>query len=286
MPTDNDIRARYANKHIWNGVFYIPFAYYAVVRAGTIPKMLSWVLIYVMPTFVYGLFAAQGLSTAYCINYFLLLISTFCIYETGYIHNDTFATRHEQQPALRLYQENLTHFYSHWHLIYTTRILYAVIAITIFLIFNHYSIEAITTSISIVLIIPIFYLYNIWRTKYNVFLYPILVFSRYIPFLLPYKPEWHIILLLFLSFPFCNMLERFSMPTHRFPAMRLLIPTEESKTLFRIVYYMVVTACLIALYLFREYDLLLLMPISVLFFYRLCLFFIVRKKRPRNYLQG
>ena len=286
MQQSQDIREKYASEHIGNGVFYIPFAYYAVVRAGTLPKMLSWLLIYVMPTFAYGEFAANGVTISYCINYLLLLISVFCIYETGYIHNDTFAIRKETQPALRLYDENMEHFFAHWKLIFGLRMLYAAIALGVFLWYNHFSTEAVITVFCVLLIIPVFLIYNAWRNPYNAFFYPILVFSRYLPFLLPYRPEWHIVLLLFLSFPFCNMLERFSMPRHRFSVMRVFIPTEESKTLFRVVYYLVVMAGLLGCYLWREYDTLLLIPISILFFYRLFVFFIVRRKTPRNYLPG
>ena len=286
MPQQQDIRNQHASKSISNRVFYIPFAYYAIVRAGTMAKMLSWLLIYVFPTFFYAAFAAGSVSWEFAGNYLLILLATFSMYELGYIHNDTFATRHEKQPAIRLYEENTQHFYRHWRQIFALRIVLITLCLIGILLYNEFVIESGLTVVSILFIAPVFAVYNYWRNRYNVLLYPILVFSRYIPFLIVYNADFYLYLLLFFSFPCCNMLERFSMPQHRFPVFRRLIPAEQSKTLFRVFYYLVITLVLIPFVLCYRLSAWLLLPFFVLFLYRLALFFITRRYQPRNYLKG
>ena len=89
MSLNQDIRSKYASKHISNVVFYIPFSYYYVVRLGTIPKWLSWALIYLFPTCYYSALTYQGDWCAFAVNYLLILLATFSLYELGYILNDT-----------------------------------------------------------------------------------------------------------------------------------------------------------------------------------------------------
>ncbi len=277
-PTDTDNTAY--TPQVSNLVFYLPFAYYYKVRLRTTEKLLSWVLIYLMPTAWYSWYAAGELSWLFCINYLFILIAAFTLYETGYIHNDTFTTRHEKVPTLRLSEENLRYFYSHCHSIFLSRILTALVLLTALLILNGFSAQILLTSLSIVLIPCIFYLYNHCRNKYNVLLYPVLVFSRYIPFMLPYSPSWQLVLLLFLSFPCCNMLERFSMPKQRFPVFKLLIPTEKSKTYFRIAYYIIILAVLLPFFSIMQ-----LVPVIILAIYRCLVAILLLFYHPKRYLQ-
>ena len=238
-----------------------------------------------MPTAFYSFITYHGAWPAFVVNYLLVLLAVFSLYELGYILNDTIAIHKEEQPAVRLYPHNFEHFSHYRHLIVLARFCYALIALALL-----YWIDASRLTIpqvTNILAVPvIFAIYNSWRSKQNVWLYPVLVFSRYLPFMLLYNIDGWAILMLFVSFPLVNMMERFSMPQYRFPVMRKLIPTEESKTVFRLVYYLAVMwlPLLLPLPITKKY--IYMIPLEILCFYRLMLYFIVKHRRPTNYLNG
>lgn len=271
--------------HIPNAVFYIPFGYYYAVRLGTLPKLLSWMLIYIMPTAFYSYLQYEGTWLPFAVNYLLVLLAVFSLYELGYILNDTIAIRHEEQPALRLFPNNFEHFARYSRLIVLARFMYAIIAMAL-LYLTDASLLTLPLAANILAVPVIFAIYNSWRSKYNVWLYPVLVFSRYLPFMLLYNTDGWAILMLFVSFPLVNMLERFSMPRYRFPLMRKLIPTEESKTLFRVVYYLIVLWLPLLLPQPITTKYLYMFPLEILCFYRLMVLFYVRHNKPKNYLNG
>lgn len=292
MLLNQDIRSKYASKHISNVVFYIPFSYYYVVRLGTIPKWLSWAVIYLFPTCYYSALTYQGDWCAFAVNYLLILLATFSLYELGYILNDTMGICREKHPTVRLYEENFLHFARNRWWIILVRILYAIMAIALLVVHVNYQMPSINhqhvlvTSLSIAAILPIFVLYNRWRNRYNVWLYPILVFSRYIPFMLLYSIDWRAILSLFVSFPLINMIERFSMPRYRFPIARTIIPTEQSKNLFRVGYYTIMAIIACALIVAASMDYRYIIPIAILWLYRIAVYIVTLFHQPKNYLNG
>ena len=285
MPQNNDFRAKHVRSHIANAVFYIPFGYYYAVRLGTLPKLLSWLLIYIMPTAFYSFNTYEGAWLPFAVNYLLVLLAVFSLYELGYILNDTIAIQREEQPAIRLYPNNFEHFSRYSRLIVLARFSYAALALAVLYLINN-TLLTLPLVANILLIPVIFAIYNSWRSKQNVWLYPVLVFSRYLPFMLLYNMDGLAILMLFISFPLVNMLERFSMPRYRFPLMRKLIPTEDSKTLFRTVYYLIVIWLPLLLPLPITTKYIYMFPLEILCFYRLMLYFIVKHCRPTNYLNG
>lgn len=267
-------------------MFYIPFGYYYAVRLGTVPKLLSWMLIYIMPTAFYSWLTYEGAWLPFIANYLLVLLAVFSLYELGYIFNDTVAIRHEQQPAIRLYKYNFAHFDRYRWWISAVRIAYAVLALRC-LAFNcsPRSWSFWLVCVAVTAILPVFTLYNRWRSKDNVWLYPVLVFSRYLPFMLLYRIDGWAILLLWLSFPLVNWLERFSMPVYRFPFMQRLIPNEKSKTIFRVAYYVVLFIPSV-LFCPPQISRLYFLPIDILCCYRLIIYFYTLHHSPKNYLNG
>jgi len=283
---ETNIRERYTRSQISSAVFYIPFAYYYTVRLGTVPKLLSWVLLYLIPAAFYSAWTYCGSWTLWTANYLLVLLATFSLYEFGYIYNDTRAIRYEELPAIRLYRRNFLH-YDRWHiLILSVRVLYSVIALSALYCLNAGNERVWYVVAGIGLMCLFFDIYNRWRNRYNVWFYPLLVCSRYAPFMLLYETGWLPYLLLFLSFPLVNALERFSMPRYRWPLMRRLIPDEQSKTRFRVVYYSL-TLIFTATALYGSgLSLKGVIPIGILFVYRLALLGWVRRHTPENYLNG
>lgn len=283
---EKNIRYRYARPYIPNAVFYIPFGYYYAVRLGTVAKLLSWMLLYIMPTAFYSAIGYSGSPIMFGINYLLVLIAVFSLYEYGYIVNDTLSILREDQPAIRLYEHNFVHF-SRWKsLILIARLGYAIMAMVLLYTLNGDSVHTVQVELSIAFMCLCFAVYNRWRNRYNVWFYPVLVCSRYIPFMLLYQQGWLPYVLLLISFPLLNALERFSMPRYRWRCMKRLIPDESSKTRFRVVYY----ALFLPLSCFVVYELeqpiWLISPIAVLFVYRLALLLWLKKHPLTNYLNG
>ena len=283
---ETNIRPRYAQSHIPNTVFYIPFGYYYAVRLGTIPKLLSWLLIYVMPTAFYAAIGYSGAPALFACNYLLILIATFSLYECGYIVNDTISIRHEEQPAIRLYDYNFVYFERKKYYIFGARILISLAALFALYALTEDMIMVIRTGTALITMSILFAIYNRWRSRYNVWLYPFLVCSRYVPLMLLSPHPWEVWLLLFLSFPLLNALERFSMPRYRWPLMKKLIPTEESKTLFRVAYYCLLSLIATSFFLLKGESLLWLTPIYILCAYRIVLTIYLRTHKPENYLNG
>lgn len=281
-----NIRYKYARTHIPNAVFYIPFTYYYVVRIGTVPKLLSWALIYILPTAFYAVIGYDGSVLLFCLQYLFTLIATFSLYELGYIFNDTVAIHREQQPAIRLYDHNFSHFAQYKVWIIIARIAYSCAAIMMLLLLQIKPTSVLQIAISLVLMCGLFAVYNTWRNRYNVWFYPLLVCSRYLPFMLLCEHNSMDYILLILAFPLLNALERFSMPKYRWHIMRALIPNEESKTLFRVSYYVVILLILFPTMYFYDKPLLLLIPIVLIGAYRLGLLFILKYHKPKNYLNG
>ena len=104
--TINSRQAKYARAFIPNYVFYIPFAYYGVVRMGTLSKFIGFSIYYILPTLYYFLYCF-GYSLCGILIYLVSLLLLYNLYEVGYIQNDTETVQKERQPSLRLYVYNL-----------------------------------------------------------------------------------------------------------------------------------------------------------------------------------
>lgn len=243
----------YASEKIDNWVFYVPLAYYYQVRLGTLPKLAGWMMIYILPTAYYTQLPAWG--------YLLMLLSLFTIYELGYILNDTEAIHREAKPSLHLYPENIKYYEAHKPAIWATRIAIGLPFLPVLLLFMFYN-----------------YVRN---PKFSPLVYPLLVCSRYLPFVLyPWNAERT--MLLILSFPLINAIERFSMPKYRAPIARTIFPDENSKTYIRALYYILLSCTL----LLAGYTWLQILPILILSVYRTALCILTLFYKPKNYLNG
>ncbi len=203
--------------------------------------------------------------------YTLVLLATFSLYELGYIFNDTVAVRRESQPSLRLSETETRYFFAHQWQIIGIRVLTAAACIWALYII-HYPIYALLCALS--LMGALFALYNHWRNRYNVFLYIWLVCSRYLPFMCLSEHGMSEYILLFISYPLLIGIERFSMPSYRWPLIRQLIPTEASKALFRAAYYIIALLILVPYCYYTDITLYELAPIGILGLYRIVRLFI------------
>ena len=258
-------------------VFYLPFAYLYGVRMRSVGKFVSWCFLLLVPslTYFYLSLPAETLLCKAILSYFLLWCSIIPYYELGYIYNDTYTTRQEETPSLRLTDAQTAYFYQHTRSIYILRILWVLALLTAFGSLNHWQTNVLFTIIWVLLLIPVFQVYNHIRGLKAVLFYPVLVCWRYIPFLLyGYGAThwWVLLLLLLFSYPVEISIERFSMPRHRYPWISRLIPDEPSKAKFRCGYYIVCTLLATLLIYDNSLPYIALIPYIVFTIYRIVIY--------------
>jgi len=253
-------------------IFYIPFRYLHRVRLKSLPKIISWWFLMVLPTaFFYCMLAPSPLQVTNLVSYILLLLLVVIYYELGYMHNDTYATKREQQPTLRLSPEQTQYLYQHTPIIMAVRMAIVLILALIYGQINHWTSNILITLTGVFMLLPLFLFYNSVRGKKAVFCYPVLISWRYILFLLPFIGHgwwWTAVCLLLLSYPIAIGIERYSMPHYRFPFMQRFIPSESAKPRFRMVYYVTTTIVLLFICLGGKIPVIWLLPFVVLLIYR------------------
>lgn len=258
-------------------IFYIPFAYLYGVRMRSVGKFVSWCFLLLVPTLSYfylSLPAGTAPWTA-ILSYLLLWFSIIPYYELGYMYNDTYTTHREDNPSVRLTAAQTSHFYKHVGPIYTLRFLWVFVLLIALGCINSWRPSLIFTIGWVLLLLPVFQVYNHIRGLKAVLFYPILVSWRYIPFLLyGYGSHhwWTLLLLLLFSYPAEISIERFSMPKHRYKWIRKLIPDETSKAKFRCGYYIVCTLLATLLVHNASISYIALIPYIVFAIYRILIY--------------
>ena len=220
-------------------LFEIPLNYTFTIRLeNNRYKITSWLFLNFFTTIYYALICANSINLTTIIALGVFTLSIFYLYEWGYIYNDIKAIRHEIAPTLRV--NNLALEYGNRHFAHITIIRFSVF--TIGLLLTYLLIPTTNTLIAtgLATICPLlFFCYNQWRSKYNVFLYFWLVASRFLPFAWLIESDQTMVksLLILLIYPLEIGIERFSMPHYRYPIISKIIPEEQSKHLFRVFYY-------------------------------------------------
>lgn len=222
-------------------IFYLPSAYLHRVRLERdLGRILSWWFLLVVPTLGYYLLAQSTWGLHALIAYALLAAAVVPYYELGYMLNDTYATRREQHPTLRISPEKMAYFYNHVSKIIILRMVWVCSLLFIYGLWDEWSLPAVYTMVGTLLLLPIFLLYNWLREGKAVLFYPVLVSSRYLVFLIPLWGTvhlWKYALLMLLAYPIEICIERYSMPGRRYGLMARLLPNEGSKQGFRAAYY-------------------------------------------------
>jgi len=234
-------------------IFYIPTAYLHRIRlCRNTGKIISWWGLLMVPTLGYSLLLQQTIHWTTIWSYALLAIAVVTYYELGYIFNDTYTTKRELQPTIRLSERQSAYFYRHMSSIVAIRLVWVFGLLCTYGILNSWSGNSILTIFGVLLLIPIFSLYNHLRNLPAVLFYPVLVGWRYVVFLLPVWGNdywWIVATLLLLSYPIEIGIERYSMPQHRYGWMATIIPDEQSKQKFRAYYYLTILCVLLPVWL-------------------------------------
>ena len=258
--------------------FFLPFQYFYVTRIKSLPVLINWIFIYVVPIFI--LFYSMSGSNAFviiCLSYILIVLAIYSIYEAGYIQNDSETIKFESNPTLRLSKEQLEYYEDHKTIIYLIRLLFSFIFGIAALFLIGASEEQIFLTFTSLMFIGVTYLlYNNIRNLFTLVLLFILVSLRYTtPLFLVYTKEWTFYLLLIVVlYPILNLLDWLYKPQFK----QYALPFSQMKV--RIVYYFLLSMLFSYLYyatLHEQYKVAMILSIYF-FFYRIVFRYVSMRK--------
>ena len=252
-----------------NIFFFVPLLYTFKTRLKTKNKILSWIVIYLIPVSCSFLFTYQhdslaNLTYLLCKSLISILL-IYTLYEVGYIYNDAETIKREKKPTIRLSVEELFFYSDNLKIIYLCRLIIAFlltgllcgIGINILFLYVVWS------------LIPIYAIYNSIRNIWNLPLHFALVYIRYCSIALLYNSPVIVSSYLLLLFPILNIIERASESRFALPFFQKLHLA--NKNTGRVSYYFIlllVSLCLIFLFN-APFSLVLFLYSFYYFLYRL-----------------
>lgn len=163
--------------------FYLPFLYTYKTRLKDIMKTISWIFIYIMPTYIY----LNHFSTLNIINttiiYIVQIFIVYNFYEVGYIQNDTETIKKEKNPTLRLNKLELSYYEKNKFRIYFYRSLIEVFLIVILVSMSYFYKLKFDYYIFVpVFLIIVYLIHNKLRNKFNLITVFLLFCIRYLSY--------------------------------------------------------------------------------------------------------
>jgi hypothetical protein len=206
--------------YILTKCFYIPFLYNYHTRLKSIDKLVSWIIIYIIPVLYFSVYLQSRLVGIHDVGLALLYITLiYTLYEIGYIENDTETIKNEANPTIRLSNYLLSFYERHKYKIYTFRIIYGfILSVLIYVLSNNRNDVFIPLILAWSLLFT-FFIYNKIRNIINLYLQILLVTLRYssCQFLFFDNFNWTVFLLSIFAFPILSFIERASdVHVHRF----------------------------------------------------------------------
>lgn len=152
--------------------FYIPSLFAKYTRYKGEKGMLAFFFKYFLLVFLASLVHYQNFDF---IRLLLAILFMYSLYEFGYIQNDAETIKKEVSPTMRLTNDDLCFYETHKYSIYIIRIIWVIGLFAILLRFNTPLWELCYS----LLIIPVFFFYNIIRSKWNLHIHILLMFLRF-----------------------------------------------------------------------------------------------------------
>ena len=182
-------------------MFYVPVLYAIRTRFLKRTKLgiFFWFAEYLFPVLLSLLLA--NIEPISIFQMLLSVVCVYCFYEIGYIQNDCETIKKEENPTLRLSEDELKIYERNKWNIYMTRGVLGIL-------FSMYYIQqGIPSCILLPVlwgIIPLYLLYNSMRNRLNQYLVLFLMVYRYgVPFFLytPFNWNCYLLLLIIISYP-------------------------------------------------------------------------------------
>lgn len=151
--------------------FFIPSLFLKYTRVRGRNSVIAYFLKHIMMMLLAALIHYETFDV---IRFLVGVFFLYSLYEFGYIQNDAETIKKETNPTKRLTDSDLLFYESHKSAIYVVRVLWVICLSAI--------LYALTVPISFLLysylIIPVFYIYNIVRSKWNLHIHVLLMFLR------------------------------------------------------------------------------------------------------------
>lgn len=261
--------------------FYIPYLYINKTRLTAKGRLLSFVLILVLPPLYFAVLLQSSFSFIHLFEAILGLLLVQNLYELGYIQNDAETIKREVNPTLRLDKNALKYYEDYKNRIYIVRLIIAIVLSIALLIITKYSFDTVVFLIIAYLLIPVYYIYNSIRNFGNLFLHFVLTVIKYSAIQLIFldTASIKVFLLSLLAYPVVNFIDRAATPRFLLGLSRFYRFNEG-----RLIYYSIIFL-LLGFCFYSNYINYLEYAIFVFYFlYRLAIIIgIVFKTRMRNY---
>lgn len=186
---------------------YIPFGYGFYTRVKTLAYRMSFFIITILPSFYITLFMGNGLSWGGVVKYLIAFLSMYSMYEIGYIYNDVYTTKAEQNPTVRLGIQAFEYVQNNYLKLICSRVIVISIC-TIYLVNQNVNASA---WIGYMTVLYIGYaIHNSTRSKINAFSMFIIVAMKYvIPSFISVPQEHYLdyVILIIVMMPLPRMIE-------------------------------------------------------------------------------
>lgn len=252
--------------------FFLPILYSFNTRLNSNKKRIAWVLSYSIPIMicVFLIYSDYTYVESLALSIFIIF-TIYSSYEIGYIYNDAELIKKEDNPTLRLTNENLQYYEKKKTKIYLSRSVFLIVLMLV-----AWSVDSkigFSVTLSCVAILLLYLIYNSIRNRYNIPLYSLLVYSRYFSIFICSVSLFDSFLL-WLVYPFCVTLEFMSKPRFKFKMKWIY----NNLDMFRAIYYSFLLLSTIALDSIFMVDKIIYALVSYFFVFRVLSFIFLSKK--------
>lgn len=236
-------------------LYAVPFYYFFISRATLTSRRVSWILIYILPQFLYIGFNSDLLNDIY--KYLLSVVVVYLIYECGYIYNDCVRVANEKKPTLRLNEKERLYIKQRIISIFLSRVVTlffvsSLLAPFLKLLFWDFLLLNIILMFSIIL-------YNVLYGLKVLIIHFILVTLRYsIPLFFIDVSFFNVVICFVITFSLPNTLERLAEKKFNIPYLVGILDGFRIHS-FRVFYYL---GLLGFLFIFFEME---FVPIAIYF---------------------
>ncbi len=216
---------------------YFPFIYTFHTRLLSLSSKIAWFATYLIPVLI----TCWYFKFDFFFSFFLISI-IYTAYELGYIFNDCELVKKENNPTLRLNKTEIAHYEKHKMFIFFIRLSFLVVLLSV--VYFYYNGYFFYLTITVLLILSTYTVYNNMRNNFNLPLYSFLVFCRYFIFFVIFVKSFTLAISLYLVYPLCVTLE-FS-TKKRFITSHFMKFKNFDK--FRLFYYFILLVIVVFLY--------------------------------------
>lgn len=208
-----------------------------------IDRRLSWILIEPVPVFLLTYYLVNIHIWGFFVLFLLASAAYMCIYESGYIENDSITIMNEEYPVLRLPDDELAFVLKNINKIEFSRWSIAILVfVSIYFICVKYNISLnLVLFVCFIITVRVIYVtHNRFRNKSNIITLFLLSSFRYISIpclFLELQTITRIVIILILIYPLPKTIEYASQKRYGISFLSSL--TERNYPIFRLIYYLI-----------------------------------------------